>query len=107
MLINDLFADGKVASREIAIKANVPDKYILDSGTHDYAPALTPSCRVLTGGNKQIAFVLVTISVLQLMNPDGMIARGSLDVQYRINLANSKLKQLLQTSLRMNSKKCL
>src|SRR5882672_1105783 len=90
MLINDLFADGKVASREIAIKANVPDKYILDSGTHDYAPApdtFMPSPdRWKQANSVRLSYDIGTAT----HDPDGMIARGSLDVQYRINLAKQQ-----------------
>lgn len=90
MLIADLMTDPKTASKEIAIKANVPEKYLLNSGALDYSPSpdsFMPSPdRFKIPNSVKLSYDISHAT----HDPDGMIARGSLDVQYRINLAKQQ-----------------
>lgn len=90
LLIVKLLEGTDATSKEIAIKANVPEKYIMNFGASEYGAgpeSFMPSADRFMNANS----LRLNYDISQATHdPDGMIARGSLDVQYRINLAKQQ-----------------
>lgn len=88
-LLHDLIIDNpKMSSEELALRANVPQSYI----ENNFKAGVPKDYMIPASEHATLNNVKLEYNIGNIYQQDGMILRGLLDMQYRINLAKSALQ---------------